>query len=99
MSKFCIVFHQRMTILMIKLLLISSNVGVPELLDNDLFLVDRITGTVQTNQTYGRFGDGFFTLFVMASNKDANRSPKVGPGFDVSSIPGDIAKLKVSMYI
>ena len=77
----------------------SSNVGVPELLDNDLFLVDRITGTVQTNQTYGRFGDGFFTLFVMASNKDANRSPKVGPGFDHSSIPGDIAKLKVSVYV
>ena len=82
---------------MIKLLLNSSNVGVPELLDNDLFLVDRITGTVQTNQTYGRFGDGFFTLFVMASNKNENRSPKVGPGFDVTSIPGDIAKLKVSM--
>ena len=72
-----------------------SNVGIPELLDNDLFLVDRITGTVQTNQTYGRFGDGFFTLYVMASNKDSNRSPKVGPGFDASKIAGDIAKLKV----
>ena len=63
-----------------------------------MFLVDRITGTVQTNQTYGRFGDGFFTLYVMASNKDSNRSPKVGPGFDASQISGDIAKLKVRFY-
>ena len=74
-----------------------SNVG-REVLPNDLFLVDQITGTVQTNQTYGRFGDGHFTLYVMASNQDRKRSPKVGPGFDSNSIPGDIARLKVQLY-
>ena len=73
-----------------------SNVG-REVLPNDLFLVDQITGTVQTNQTYGRFGDGHFTLYVMASNQDRKRSPKVGPGFDSNSIPGDIARLKVQL--
>ena len=62
----------------------------------DLFLVDRFTGTVQTNQTYGRFGDGYFILHVLASNQGEKRSPKVGPGFDSNTVPGDIAKLKVS---
>ena len=64
----------------------------------DLFLVDRITGTVQTNQTYGRFGDGYFTLYVLASNQDNKRSPKVGPGFDATKVAGDIAKLKVRFH-
>ena len=68
-----------------------------EVLPVDLFLVDRLTGTVQTNQTYGRFGDGYFTLYVLASNQDNKRSPKVGPGFDASNVPGDIAKLKVNI--
>ena len=65
----------------------------------DLFLVDRITGTVQTNKTYGRFGDGYFTLYVLASNQDNKRSPKVGPGFDATNVAGDIAKLKVRLFL
>lgn len=39
-----------------------------EILDNDMFLVDEVTGILHTNQTYGRFGDGYFKLFVSAYN-------------------------------
>ena len=56
----------------------------------DTFLVDRITGTVQTNQTYGRFADGYFTLNILASNNEGKRFPKVGPGFDNNKGPGTL---------
>ena len=60
-----------------------------------MFLVDRITGTVQTNQTYGRFGDGYFTLYVSATNQLPKRLAKALPDFKDGSFHGDIAKIRV----
>ena len=51
-----------------------------EILDNTMFLVDEVTGIVQTNRTYGRFGDGYFQLFVSAFN---------------SPTSSDMAKIKI----
>lgn len=46
----------------------SARTQLKEILEPDVFVVDEDTGLVQTNQTYGRFGDGYFTLAVAASN-------------------------------
>ena len=32
------------------------------------FLVDESTGLIQTNQSYGKYADGFFDVVVKASN-------------------------------
>ena len=32
------------------------------------FLVDPVTGVIQTNQSYGRYSDGYFDVFIKASN-------------------------------
>ena len=32
------------------------------------FLVDESTGLIQTNQSYGKYADGFFDVIVKASN-------------------------------
>ena len=42
--------------------------GKYEILDKSTFLVDEVTGIVQTNQTYGRFSDGYFQLYASAFN-------------------------------
>lgn len=54
-----------------------------EILDNDIFLVDGLTGLLQTNQTLGRFADGYFLIFVKATNGR----------YDIRN--GDFARLKV----
>ena len=59
-----------------------------EILDNNLFLVDEVTGIVQTNRTYGRFGDGYFMLHVAAFNSER-------PGANERAIVGDTAKVKI----
>ena len=42
--------------------------GIKEILDPGTFLIDSSTGMLQTNDTLGRFIDGYFTLVVKASN-------------------------------
>ena len=48
-----------------------------------------MTGIVQTNRTYGRFGDGYFMLHVAAFNSER-------PGAaNQRAIVGDTAKVKI----
>ena len=42
--------------------------GYQKNLGADGFLVDPLTGVIQTNQSYGRYSDGFFDVVIKASN-------------------------------
>jgi len=42
--------------------------GVKRFLGESGFLVDESTGLIQTNQSYGKYADGFFDVVVKASN-------------------------------
>jgi hypothetical protein len=33
-----------------------------------VFIVDELSGTLRTNQTYGEFADGYFVVVVKATN-------------------------------
>ncbi len=39
-----------------------------EILDVPVFIVDELSGTLRTNQTYGEFADGYFVVVVKATN-------------------------------
>ena len=39
-----------------------------EIIDDPIFIVDSVAGVVQTNQTLGRYVDGYFNIFLKASN-------------------------------
>jgi len=36
--------------------------------DNHVFIIDQLTGVLQTNETYARFADGYFEISVKAMN-------------------------------
>ena len=42
--------------------------GFKKILGAEGFLVDPVTGVIQTNQSYGRYSDGYFDVLVRASN-------------------------------
>ena len=42
--------------------------GLREIVDNNVFIIDQLTGVMQTNTTYGRYADGYFEVTVKASN-------------------------------
>ena len=37
-------------------------------MDNHVFIIDQLTGVLQTNETYARFADGYFEISVKAMN-------------------------------
>lgn len=55
-----------------------------DIIDDKIFIIDPETGMLQTNATLGRFADGYFKIFLKASN-GVHDTKK-----------GDFTKLKVS---
>ena len=39
-----------------------------QIVDNHVFIIDQLTGILQTNETYARFADGYFEISVKAMN-------------------------------
>ena len=39
-----------------------------QIVDNHVFIIDQLTGVLQTNETYARFADGYFEISVKAMN-------------------------------
>ena len=39
-----------------------------EIVDKSVFIIDQVTGVLQTNETYARFTDGYFNITVKAQN-------------------------------
>ena len=37
-------------------------------MDAAVFIIDELTGTLRTNQTYGQFADGYFVVVIKATN-------------------------------
>ena len=53
-------------------------------MDNHVFIIDQLTGVLQTNETYARFADGYFEISVKAMNapdKNDLMKIKVNSGF------------------
>ena len=44
-----------------------------EILDTPVFIMDELTGTLRTNQTYGQFADGYFVVVIKATNAPAQK--------------------------
>jgi hypothetical protein len=56
-----------------------------EILDAPVFIIDELTGTLRTNQTYGQFADGYFVVVIKATNAPTQRDftkVKVSSGDD-----------------
>ena len=51
-----------------KILYFRPRTDLKEIVDNRIFIIDQLTGVLQTNETYARFTDGFFEITVKAKN-------------------------------
>lgn len=51
-----------------KILFFRPRNNLKEIVDNHVFIIDQLTGVLQTNQTYSRFSDGYFEITVKAQN-------------------------------
>ena len=51
-----------------KILYFRPRSNLKEIVDSQVFIIDQLTGVLQTNETYARFTDGFFEITVKAKN-------------------------------
>lgn len=51
-----------------KILYYRPRSNLKQIVDNHVFIIDQLTGVLQTNETYSRFTDGFFEISVKAMN-------------------------------
>ena len=51
-----------------KILYFRPRTNLKEIVDNRIFIIDQLTGVLQTNETYARFTDGYFEITVKAKN-------------------------------
>jgi hypothetical protein len=51
-----------------KILYFRPRTNFKEIVAKTVFIIDQLTGVIQTNQTYGRFADGYFEITVKATN-------------------------------
>lgn len=51
-----------------KVTFVRPSTGLRKVLGAEAFLVDPLTGVIQTNQSYGRYSDGYFDVVIKAYN-------------------------------
>jgi len=51
-----------------KILYFRPRTNFKEIVDNRIFIIDQLTGVLQTNETYARFTDGYFVITIKAKN-------------------------------
>lgn len=66
-----------------KILYYRPRSSLKEIVDNHVFIIDQLTGVLQTNETYARFTDGFFEITVKAKNAPSRQ---------------DLVKIKVKYF-
>ena len=66
-----------------KILYFRPRTNLKEIVDNRIFIIDQLTGVLQTNETYARFTDGYFEITVKAKNAPTKE---------------DLRKLKVNLF-
>jgi hypothetical protein len=51
-----------------KIIYFRPRSNLKEIVDKSVFIIDQVTGVLQTNETYARFTDGYFNITVKAQN-------------------------------
>ena len=67
-----------------KIIYFRPRSNLKEIIADPVFIIDQLTGVLQTNETYARFTDGYFNITVKAQNAPSKE---------------DFVKLKVIKYM